>query len=105
MAIPTAYRSSQARNWIQAATGTYTAAAAMPDPLTHCARLRVEPTPWATAVGFLTHCTTVGTPEPFYFFIPRSHHPFLNLVDILKFFHSGFLGGQEKAALKLLEPT
>ena len=34
-----AYGGSQVRDWIQAI------AAATPDPLTHCARLGIEPTP------------------------------------------------------------
>ena len=44
----------------------YPAAVAMPDPLTHCARLGIKTrtlaVTHATAVGFLTHCATVGTP-------------------------------------------
>ena len=37
-AIPMAYGSSQARDWIWATAMTYTAAAANSDPLTHCLR-------------------------------------------------------------------
>ena len=39
----------------------------MLDPLTHCNGLGIEPTPLqqpkATAAGFSTHSTTVGTPD------------------------------------------
>lgn len=40
-----AYESTQARDWIQAATETYAAAAARPDPLPHYARLGMESMP------------------------------------------------------------
>ena len=60
MAVPAAYGCSQARDWIQAMV------AATPDPLTRYARggdqtCTSAATP-ATAVGFLTHCVTEGTP-------------------------------------------
>ena len=42
-ATPEAYGGSQAKGQIQATVSTYTAAAAMPDPLTHCARQGIEP--------------------------------------------------------------
>ena len=38
-------RSSQARNSVWAAAVTYATAVAMADPLTHCARLGIKPTP------------------------------------------------------------
>ena len=45
------------------------ATAAMPDPLTICARLGIKPAPpqqpQAPAVIFLTHCTTAGTPREY----------------------------------------
>lgn len=34
-----------ARAWLQATATSYTTAAAMPNPLTHCAGLRIEPMP------------------------------------------------------------
>ena len=37
---------SQARDQIQHTVVTYATAAAMPDPLTHCARPGIEPTSW-----------------------------------------------------------
>ena len=40
------YVSSWARNRIQAAPGTYVAAVAILDPLSHCARLGIEPMPF-----------------------------------------------------------
>ena len=45
MAIPSAYGNSWARAQIQAAAATYTATAAMLDPLTHCTRLEIKPAP------------------------------------------------------------
>ena len=48
MARPTAYESSQARDWIQATAATYYAyyaSAAMTDPLTYCMRSGME-TAW-----------------------------------------------------------
>ena len=45
MAIPMAYVSSQARDWIQATAVTYTAAVATPDPLMHSAGPGVDPVP------------------------------------------------------------
>ena len=52
MATPTAYGNSWFRDQIRAT------AAAVLDPLTHCASWGLTP---AAAVGFLTHCTTLGT--------------------------------------------
>ena len=43
MAAPTAHGSSQAWDWIQATAATYTAAAAMPDALTHFTRPGIKP--------------------------------------------------------------
>ena len=43
MAAPTAYGSSWARDGFQATAVTYTAAVAMPDPLTQCAGPTTEP--------------------------------------------------------------
>ena len=44
--------------------GPEIAAMATPDPLTHCYSLGIKPTAtWAAEVRFLTHCTTVGTPN------------------------------------------
>ena len=56
---------SWSRDWIWAMAATYTTAAAMLGPLTHCAGLGIEPvtTTWAAAVGFLTYCPTTGTPH------------------------------------------
>ena len=45
MAAPMAYGSSWAGIWIQDAAVTYAAAAAMPGPLTHCARPGIVPVP------------------------------------------------------------
>ena len=45
MAIPIAYGSSLDSKWIWAAALTYTAGAAMLDPLTHHTGLGVEPAP------------------------------------------------------------
>lgn len=69
MATPVTYGSSYARDRLQdaAATTTYGSIAAMPDPLTYCIRPGTEPTTSAateaSAVRFLAHCTTVGTPK------------------------------------------
>ena len=70
MAVPTAYGSSCARDWIQATAVTYIAVVAMPDPLTHCTGPGIEwthasPAMRATAVGFLTYWATAGTPMYF----------------------------------------
>ena len=50
---------------------TYTTAAAVPDSLTHCPGLGIKSVPsaatQAAAFGFLTHCTTAGTPSFFQF--------------------------------------
>ena len=43
MAVPVAYGSSPARDWIQAAANSYTTAVATPDLLTHCIKLGIEP--------------------------------------------------------------
>ena len=40
-----AYGSSQDRDWIFASAATYTAAAAVPDPLTHCTGMGIKPLP------------------------------------------------------------
>ena len=45
MAAPMAYGTSQARDQIWATTETYTAAVAIPDPLTHCTPSGLEPAP------------------------------------------------------------
>ena len=46
MAASTGYGSSWAKDWVQAADVTYTAAIAiMPDPLTHCASRVIKPVP------------------------------------------------------------
>ena len=45
MVAPMAYRSSWARDQIQAAAATYAAPAATLDMLTHCAGLGIEPVP------------------------------------------------------------
>ena len=63
MAAPMAFGSSRARDQIQARAVTYAKALSMLDlfsPL-HQAGDRTTATQ-ATAVIFLTHCTTVGTP-------------------------------------------
>ena len=65
MATAMAYGSSWARDWIWATAGTYTAAAASLDPLTHCAGPGDGICPSivtrSAAFGFLTHCMTAGT--------------------------------------------
>ena len=43
MAAPAAYGSSRAKDKIQVTATTYAAAAATPDPLTHCAGPGIEP--------------------------------------------------------------
>ena len=59
--------SSQARDQIWAAVATYTAAAAMPYPLTHCAGLGIEPVSWCCRNPLV-----VGTPTiSYYSFQPR----------------------------------
>ena len=45
MATLMEYGSSQAMDWISAVAVTYTTAAAMPDPLTHCAVPGIETAP------------------------------------------------------------
>ena len=44
-AVPTVLESSWGRDQIQATAETYTAAVSMPDFLTHCAGLGIEPAP------------------------------------------------------------
>ena len=66
MAAPTAYESSQTRDWIQATAASYAIAAVTLgsfNPL-HLAgdRTPASEVIWAAAVRFLTHCTTAGTP-------------------------------------------
>ena len=73
MAAVMAHGSSQARDWVWAiaatctTAATYAAAAATMDPfnLLHPARdqTHISAVTQATAVGFLTHCTMVGTPS------------------------------------------
>ena len=58
MATPVVYGSSQARDWIRAIVAIYVAARQWPTELDWGSILHV----WATAVGFLTHCATAGTP-------------------------------------------
>ena len=66
MATPMAYRSSQARDWIQAITVTYASAVATLDPFNplHWAggQTCTSPVTQAIAVRFLTHRTMVGPP-------------------------------------------
>ena len=65
-AIPAAYGSSQARDWIHAAAATYAIGVAAPDPLTHCVGLGIElesAVTWAATIEFLTHCAAAGTPK------------------------------------------
>ena len=66
MATPAADGSSHARDCTGATVVTYTAAAAMRDPLTHSTSLGIKPTPpqGSASVGFLTHCTKAGTLSP-----------------------------------------
>ena len=45
MAVPTAYGSSWARDWIQVTAATYATAVAIPDSLTHCAGPGTEAVP------------------------------------------------------------
>ena len=52
MATPLACGSSQARDWIWAAAVSYTAAVAMPDTLTHCAKLGTAHTPLQQASSY-----------------------------------------------------
>ena len=60
--------------------------AAMPDPLTHCARpggrTRASLVTQATAVRFLTHCATVGTPTLVKSVSLSGHFLVLHLIDI-----------------------
>ena len=51
MATPVTSGSSQARDWIQAAAVTSVASAAMPDPLTHCTKLGIDPHASAVALA------------------------------------------------------
>ena len=71
LALHTAYRSSQVRHWIWAAASAYTAAVAMPDPLTplYWARdwTHASAVTQATAFRFLTHCATAGTSHDFWY--------------------------------------
>ena len=68
MAAPMSYESSQSRDWVWATTAT---AVARLDPSTHLHQAGDQTCTstviWATVVGFLTHCATVGTPKQFYF--------------------------------------
>ena len=83
MAAPTAYGSSWVGDWIQAAAVTCATAVAMPIPLTHCTRRGDRTHACAetqvAAAGFLTHCTTAGTPLCFFnsAFITLSKHTFV----------------------------
>ena len=61
MTTPMACKSSQVRDLIWAAAATYTTAVTISDPFTHCASEAIL----AAAVGFSTHCTTMGTPNRF----------------------------------------
>ena len=70
LATPAACRSSQARDWIQAAAATYATVTMDPQPtepglgIEHLAFTVTR----VAAVGFLTHCTRVGTPfQEFYY--------------------------------------
>ena len=45
MDTPVTYGNSQARSWIWAAATTHAENVAMPDPLTYCAGLGIEPVP------------------------------------------------------------
>ena len=64
---PSGMWSSWARDQIRATVATYAAAAAMPDPLTHCA----GPGIWTCVLALQQHrpslYTTVGTPNVGYF--------------------------------------
>ena len=57
MAAPVAFRSSQARDQIQAAAATYTTAVAMPDPFNPLGQIvdwtHASKATWAAAIGFL----------------------------------------------------
>ena len=80
LAASKAYGNSLARGWIRPAAATHTAAVATPDPLTHSTPLRLEPEPpqQPKLLGFLTHCTTAGTPQISFFdvhFFPFWPHP------------------------------
>ena len=52
LSTPVAYGISQARDWIQVSDATYAAAAAMPDPLTHCIQPGLNPLPRSDMNGY-----------------------------------------------------
>lgn len=56
MAVPVAFGSSLAKDWIQAAAMNYLAALAM------LGQTHTSTATWASEVGFLTHCAKAGTP-------------------------------------------
>ena len=76
MATPTAYGSSQARNWIQDIAVTYVRSF---NPLPQARnQTHAFTETQATALRFLTHCTTVGTPHLFYFYVDQA---IINLLE------------------------
>ena len=61
---------------------TYATVVAMLDPLTHhCHAFAVTQ---AAAVGFLTHCTTVGTQEHFFLGLYLNNMPLINGINVGK---------------------
>ena len=66
MAIPMEYGSSKARGWIQAIAVTFAEVVVTLDPFNPLhqdgAQTHTSTATQATALGFLTHCPTVGTP-------------------------------------------
>ena len=55
MTAPVAHGSSGARDWIPAATVTYSAAVAVPEPLTCCRGPGIKPMPWHNQ----SHCSWI----------------------------------------------
>ena len=93
MAVPMAYGTSQARDWIRATAATYAAAVAMLDPFNALQRAGdqtyASSATWAAAVRFLTHCATAGTPASTLFILiflishMKSYSSSLFLSDLL----------------------
>ena len=64
--LPCGIWSSKARDRIRATVVSYPTAAATPDPLTHCARLGIEPASWSCLASPRFWClsATLGVPWP-----------------------------------------
>ena len=77
MATPAAHGSFWPRDWIQAAASIYITSVAILqgrfNPLHQVRdRTRTPEGTWATVVRFLTHCTTVGTPDLLCFWLSEN---------------------------------